>query len=199
MARPRTGDKPKDIREATVGEIASTGSTAVSVNKIAVRAGLSVGTLYRYHETKDDLLFWVFLEVKRDIHRSMMDAARECVGPAARLRAMWFALVAYGFKAPQEFLMAEMMSAEIREDIRQSGQLRDMQDAVLAEIQAGIDQKVLVQTSVRTIETILASIAITLARRASLGGSPTGQEELDRIFTLIWRGIARADGLSDKI
>lgn len=74
MARTKSGDKPKVIRAATIGEVAEVGSTAVSVNKIARRANLSVGTLYRYHETKDDLLFWVFKQVKIDIHDAMMAA-----------------------------------------------------------------------------------------------------------------------------
>lgn len=191
MARPKSGDKPKDIRNATVGEVAAVGSTAVSVNKIAKRAGLSVGTVYRYHETKDDLLFSVFLDVKRDIQQTMMNAANAHQGAPARLRAMWFALVAYGFDAPQDFQLVEMMSAEIRDSIHQNTELQQMHAETLAEIQAGIDQKALVQTSVRTIETILASPAITLARRASLSGAQTDKDELERIFSLIWRGIAQ--------
>ncbi|MEM1206906.1 MAG: TetR/AcrR family transcriptional regulator, partial [Acidobacteriota bacterium] len=104
MARPKTGDKPRDIRDATVGEVAAIGSTSVSVNKIAKRAGLSVGTLYRYHKSKHALLSWVFLEVKRDIHNAMMGAASTLEGSAARLHAMWFALVDYGLRAPEDFL-----------------------------------------------------------------------------------------------
>ncbi len=193
MARPKTGDKPRDIRDATIGEVAAVGSTAVSVNKIARRAGLAVGTLYRYHKTKEDLLFAVFLEVKRDIHRAMMAAADDLEGPAARLRAMWFALVNYGFEAPNDFLFVEMMSAEIREPFLSDPDLRQIQTEVLAEIEAGIEQSVLVEAPVTIIETILASPAITLARRASLSGRRTDKSELESLYALIWRGIARGN------
>lgn len=161
----------------------------MSVNKIAQRAGLAVGTLHRYHKTKDDLLFAVFLEVKRDIHRAMMAAAGDLAGPAERLRAMWFALVNYGFDAPHDFLFVKMMSAEIREPFLSDPDLQKMQTEVLAEI----DQKILVDTPATLIETVLASPAITLARRASLSGRRSDKSELESLFALIWRGIARGN------
>lgn len=110
---------------------------------------------------------------------------------------MWFALVHYGFEAPHDFLLVEMMSAEIRDPFRENVELRQMQAEVLAEIQAGIDQQILIQAPVRTIETILASPAITLARRASLSGSRTDENELERVFALIWRGIDLAGHRSE--
>lgn len=190
MGRPTTGDKPRDIRLATVAEVAAIGSTAVSVNKIASRAGLSVGTIYRYHKTKDDLLFAVFLAIKESIHSAMMRAAEPHTGAADRLRAMWFALVDYGFEAPADFQLVEMMSAETRAAFRGNADLDRIQTEVLAEIQAGIDQGVLVDANVRYIETVLASPCITLARRASLSGVRPQLEEIRQIFDLVWRGIS---------
>lgn len=190
MARPKTGDKPRDIREATVAEVAAIGSTAVSVNKIADRAGVSVGTIYRYHKTKEDLLYSVFLELKRDIHHAMMTAAANHTGAANRLRAMWFALVDYGFDAPADFQLVEMMTAEIRPAFRANVDLQKLQNEVLAEIQAGIDQKVLVDVPAHRIETVLASPSITLARKASLSGVRPDQSEVDQIFDLVWRGVS---------
>lgn len=191
MARPKMGDKPGDIRAATVAEIAAVGSTAVSVNKIADRAGLSVGTIYRYHRTKDDLLFSVFLDIKHDIHQAMMTAASRHRGAAERLRAMWFALVNHGFDAPADFQLVEMMSAEIRPAFKDNDALKKLQSEVLAEIQAGIDEGVLVDVPARRIETVLASPSITLARRASLSGVRPDQDEVIQIFNLVWRGISR--------
>lgn len=191
MARTKSGNKPKAIRAATIEEVAEVGSTAVSVNKIAERANLSIGTLYRYHQAKDDLLFWVYKQVKSDIHDAMMTAAREKDGATERLRAMWFALVEYGLTAPKDFRFTEMMSAEIRTALQEDLLLNKMRLEVLAEIEAGIDSQVLLQAPVTTLEIMLASPAITLARRASIGGVQTERCELNRVFDLVWRGIAR--------
>lgn len=190
MARKTIGDKPRDIRDATIAEVVAVGSTAISVNKVAQRAGLSVGTIYRYHRSKDDLLFAVFLDVKRDIHATMMEAASEHVGAEARLKAMWFALVEYGFQAPGDFKIAELMGSETRAQFHGNEELKQIQAEVLGEIQSGIDDGTLVNENVRIIETVLASPAITLARRVSLRGEYADPEEVERIFALTWRGIA---------
>lgn len=190
MARPKTGDKPQELRKATVDEVAAIGSTAVSVNKVAARAGLSVGTIYRYHRSKDELLFAVFLDVKRDIHDAMMSAAAQHQETADRLRAMWFALVDYGFRAPRDFQMVELMSTETRIQACDNEELKWLMSEVLAEIQQGIDDGTLVKANVRTIETVLASPAITLARRVAMGRQGIDKEEVDRIFSLVWRGVA---------
>lgn len=190
MARPRTGDKPRDIRQATVDEVSAVGSTAVSVNKIAERAGVSVGTIYRYYRTKDDLLFNVFLQVKRDLHTTMMAAAGQKVGAESRLKAMWFALVNYGFQAPGDFLIVELMSSETKPPFLENQELREINAAIPAEIQSGIDDGTFVQTQASTIETVLASPTITLVRRAYISGKRVSQEEVERVFELIWRGIA---------
>ena len=192
MARTKSGDKPLAIRNATIDEVAEVGSTAVSVNKIAKRANLSVGTLYRYHATKDDLMIWVFKKVKSDIHDAMMSAASEKVGANDRLRAMWFGLVRYGFAAPKDFIFVEMIGAEIRNELSGDPDLEQMQSDVLAEIQAGIDQRVLVEAPVKTLEIILASPAITIARRASLSGVTMDDSELNSVFDLVLRGITRS-------
>ncbi|WP_171179663.1 TetR/AcrR family transcriptional regulator [Ruegeria sp. HKCCD8929] len=193
MARHKSGDKPKDIRKATIEEVAHIGSTAISVNKIAARAGLSVGTIYRYHRSKDDLLFAVFLDVKRDIHSTMMEAAAEHRIAASRLRAMWFALVDYGFRLPKDFQFVELMNSETRIQFSGNEKLRQIQAEVLAEIQQGVDDGTLVDVNVRTIETVLASPAITLARRVALGRQGIESDEVERIFSLVWRGIALSE------
>lgn len=56
-----------------------------------------------------------------------------------------------------------------------------------------------VAVPVGILETVLASPAMTLARRASLGGGRVTNDELEAVFSLIWRGIARADPTSGPI
>lgn len=74
--------------------------------------------------------------------------------------------------------------------ISKTDAIRQMQDEVLGEIQSGIDQGVLVEAPVTTLETLLAAPAITLVRRASLSGDPPEAAELERVFSLIWRGLS---------
>jgi len=191
MARTKTGDKPSDIRNAVVNEVAAVGSVAVSVNKVAARANLSVGTVYRYCKSKDELLCWVFMQIKRDIHAAMMDAANKHSGAAKRIRAMWFALVEFGFSSPKEFMLAEMMNAAPLKILLESEELAKMRADVATEIQSGIDENVLVDIPVVTISTVLVSPATLLARRVSLGGVIPETSELESVFEIVWRGVSK--------
>ncbi|MFG5382277.1 hypothetical protein [Yoonia sp. R2-816] len=137
-------------------------------------------------------MFWVFKKAKSDIHAAMMAAAGKGDCPRKRLRSMWFALVEYGFAAPNDFIFVEMMTAEIHKAFEGDPELEQIQTDVLSEIQAGIESNVLVQAPTETIEIILASPAITLARRASGTGVRMDRAELERVFELVWRGISRS-------
>lgn len=194
MARPKQGDKPRDIRHATVTEVVRAGSTAVSVNKIAERAGVSVGTLYRYHDTKDDLLFAVFLEIKRELHAAMMMAANVHAASASRLRAMWFALVGYGCTSPDEFLFAEIMGSDIRTADRRHEELDRIGDEILLQIENAIEDGTLVNASVAAIEVMLSAPAMKIARRSFFAGKQPEDAFLEEIFALIWQSIANRDG-----
>ena len=190
MARPASGNKELDIRNATVAEVAAVGSTAVSVNKIAKRAGISVGTIYRFYETKDDLLFAVYLAVKTDIHNAIMGATNAQQKTEDKIRAMWFGLVEYAIKAPQDFLFVEMLAPEARVNSRNTSALDEMRNEILQQIQDGITNGTLVKADTRSIELMLAAPAISLAKRASLMGTIPDQEQLNEVFSLVWASIS---------
>ncbi len=66
-----------------------------------------------------------------------------------------------------------------------------MREEILAEIHQGIEQKVLVEKKPLVIELVLASPALTLARRAFLTKVEPKSSELEDVFSLIWKGISR--------
>lgn len=190
MARPATGNKEQDIRVATVAEVAAVGSTSVSVNKIAKRAGVSVGTIYRFHETKDDLLFAVYLAVKTDIHNAIMGATNAQQETKDKIRAMWFGLVEYAIKSPQDFLFVEMLAPEARVNSRDTRALEDMRNEILQQIEDGITNGTLVKAGTKSIELMLAAPAISLAKRASLMGVVPDEDQLNEVFSLVWASIS---------
>ena len=190
MARPASGNKELDIRNATVAEVAAVGSTAVSVNKIAKRAGISVGTIYRFYETKDDLLFAVYLAVKSDIHKAIMGATNAQQKTEDKIRAMWFGLVDYAIKSPQDFLFVEMLAPEARVNSRNTSALENMRNEILQQIQDGIANGTLVKADTRSIELMLAAPAISLAKRASLMGTIPDKDQLNEVFSLVWASIS---------
>ncbi len=81
------------------------------------------------------------------------------------------------FQAPGDFKVAELMGSERRAHFCDNEEVEQIQAEVLDEIQSGIDYGTLVNENVRIIETVLASPAITSARRVFLLGSIPSQRK----------------------
>ncbi|QDG79075.1 TetR/AcrR family transcriptional regulator [Labrenzia sp. PHM005] len=190
MARLKTGDKPADIRRAAVDVVVEVGSSAASINTIAKRAGLSVGTVYRYHDSKDAVLRSVFLEIKRDVHHLLMSAAEAQSTSQDKLRAMWFALLDFAHNHPQDFAFAEV--------ILNTSVLLPEEDAIIQEmaqdigqiIEAAITDGTLRPANVRAINAVLSAPALRLGRQTAMSGVAPDPDFAEEIFDLCWRGVA---------
>jgi AcrR family transcriptional regulator len=65
-------DKRSDILSATLKLISENGFHGTPMSKIAEEAGVGAGTIYRYFENKEVLIYELFLEVKREISQAML-------------------------------------------------------------------------------------------------------------------------------
>ncbi|WP_179380332.1 TetR/AcrR family transcriptional regulator [Jannaschia marina] len=193
MARRRSGDKPGAIRRATVAEVVARGSAAASVNAIATRAGLAVGTLYRYHATKADLLRAVHLEIKTELHDRVMAAAQEATDSPARIRAMWFTLMAFARDEPEAFLYTETIMGAALLTPSELARLDGMRREGTALIEAAVADGTLRPTDPRAIVTVLSAPALQLGRSLARGGTALDPARVDATFELCWRAVAARD------
>jgi len=190
MARQKTGDKLTDIRHATVAEVVEVGSAAASVNSIAKRAGLAVGTLYRYHENKDAVLRSVYLSIKHDIHSTLMNAAKHTDTSEQKIRAMWFALLDYAYDHPQDFLFAEVVLNASLLSGAEMAQVRTMAQDISQILEAAIADKTLRPATTSAINMLLVAPAMQLARQSAACGHPVDADRAEEIFAMCWRAVA---------
>ncbi|MEP1425948.1 MAG: TetR/AcrR family transcriptional regulator [Yoonia sp.] len=190
MARQKSGDKLGDIRVATVAEVVEVGSSAASVNVIAKRAGLSIGTLYRYHANKNALLRSVYLGVKTDIHNNIMDAATRETESYDKIRAMWFAILTYARTKPKDFIFAEViLNAAILSE-KETAEVVAMATDISRVIEVAIANRVLRDSPTKVINTLLAAPALQLGRQAAMHEMPLDMDLAEEIFALCWRAVA---------
>jgi len=190
MARQKAGDKLTDIRLATVAEVVEVGSSAASINAIAKRAGLAVGTLYRYHANKDALLRSVYLAIKSDIHRALMTSTEDELTSGRKIRAMWFALLDYACQRPQDFLFTEVMMNAALLSSHEVDQVNAMSEDLLVIIRTAIADNTLRPGTVGAINTLLVAPAMQLARQSAVSGNALDKERAEEIFALCWRAVA---------
>lgn len=190
MARVKTGNKEADIRKAAVAVVVEVGSSAASINTIAKRAGLAVGTVYRYHASKEAVLRSVFLEIKRDIHQLLMSSVREQAASEDKLRAMWFALLEYSQSHPEDFMFAEVILNTSILLPEEEDMIGDMAADIRAVIETAIADGTLRPASVSAINTVLSAPALRLGRQAAVSGRQPDPSYVKEIFDLCWRGVA---------
>ncbi len=193
MARKPTGNKPADIRRATIAEVLDFGLASASVNRIAKRAGLSVGTIYRHYPTKDVLLQVVYLDCKKSAHTAMLQALSNTGTPRERVRNVWFALLTHAFENPGMFAFTEAMAhsplytSEIRAEI-------SAMNAPLQELlQDFVTSGALRPAPLPAITTLLAAPVAQIARATALGSPRPNDAYLEEVYTMCWRAVAQPD------
>ncbi|MEU4984687.1 TetR/AcrR family transcriptional regulator [Streptomyces sp. NPDC021969] len=90
-----------EIKEHAWEQIATAGASALSLNAIAKRMGLSGPALYRYFDGRDELI----TELIRDAYRSQADTFRAAAGSGADLAGLAHALRAWALDDPQRYFL----------------------------------------------------------------------------------------------
>lgn len=190
MARPRVGDKHKEIRKATIDEVVDNGFAAVSVNKIAKRAGLAVGTIYRYFDDKEDLFRAIYLEIKSDLHAHVMAAAAGRETSKDRIKAAWFALLEYACHNPNDFLFTESMGAQNILNVNEQKAVEQMASDLQSLLETAIEDGTMSPAPLAAVMMVLTAPAIQLARQSALNNTSLDDDLADEIFAMCWKAVA---------
>jgi AcrR family transcriptional regulator len=90
-----------EIKEHAREQIATTGASALSLNAIAKRMGMSGPALYRYYSGRDELI----TDLVRDAYRSLADTLGAAAEAGADLAGLAHALRAWALEDPQRYLL----------------------------------------------------------------------------------------------
>ncbi|MGX1029813.1 TetR/AcrR family transcriptional regulator [Streptomyces sp. SAI-097] len=90
-----------EIKEHAWEQIATAGASALSLNAIAKRMGMSGPALYRYFDGRDELI----TELIRDAYRSQADTLRAAAETGADLAGIAHALRAWALEDPQRYFL----------------------------------------------------------------------------------------------
>ncbi|MFF3660307.1 TetR/AcrR family transcriptional regulator [Streptomyces olivochromogenes] len=90
-----------EIKERAWEQIATAGASALSLNAIAKRMGMSGPALYRYFASRDELI----TELVRDAYRSLADTIRAARTAGADLTGLAHALRGWALADPQRYFL----------------------------------------------------------------------------------------------
>lgn len=84
------------------------GFHATPTSMIAKKAKVSVGTLFNYFPTKEDLIHAIYKDIKYHSKSVFINQLRECNSAHDNLKNMWAAVITWGVENPEEFNYLEL-------------------------------------------------------------------------------------------
>lgn len=191
MARPLSSQKRENLLNATTHLVATEGPS-VATARIVQAAGESVGTLFRYFESKEELLNQLFLTLKDELHIAMVKDYRETSSRRQNARQMWNAYVSWGVHFPDkrntllQLDVCDLVTAENKQrgrtqftDVLQVIYGKAGREANMASFAAGI----------------FASLG-TAAIASMIEDPERAEMYLDLGFNTFWSALAKIDGVS---
>ena len=82
-------DKRSAILKATLELVSERGFHGTPMSMIAGEAGVGAGTIYRYFESKEDLITQLYLEIKREKGEAFLVGYSEELSLRERFRTLW--------------------------------------------------------------------------------------------------------------
>lgn len=140
MARSLSPSTRDEIVQATLRCMAERDFAAITTRDLALEAGISEATLFRYFPKKDDILRSIFADLTRTFFEELDRAVELCDGPVEKLRAVCRSHARFGAKNRNLLLVVKReCSYDLNRNPKLFEGLRGFLDRLKGLIRAGIE------------------------------------------------------------
>lgn len=101
-------DKRAAILEAALQLFAERGVHGTAVPPVAERAGVGIGTIYRYFETKEALINALYQQQRSELLNALRTDFPTYAPPREQFHAMWVRMIDYAVKHPESLTFLEL-------------------------------------------------------------------------------------------
>ncbi len=177
-------DRPAAVRRALRDLVADRGFHGASMGAVAKEAGVATGTAYTHYESKDELVYATYLEIKAGLG----DAVLEGFDPDGTPQEKWshFLTTAY------DFLSEEPERAGFLSQLEESPYYEEAHarhkasgDALSEAFQTEELQTLLVDLP----EPVIYALTFGVLVRLIAGGVQLKDDELDTLVEATWRAV----------
>jgi AcrR family transcriptional regulator len=105
--QPAKDEKRRQILEAALELFSDYGFHGASMAKLAEKANVPVGTIYRHFKSKEELIHALYMEMKRERFAAMLRDYDPALSVRARFELFWKNSFDYCVSHPREFRFAE--------------------------------------------------------------------------------------------
>ncbi|PIJ51719.1 TetR family transcriptional regulator [Erwinia sp. OLTSP20] len=192
MARPKSEDKKLALLNAATRAIAESGIGA-STAQITRYAGVAEGTLFRYFASKDALLNALYLHLKLDLGKSLINNVDLLTcSPKIFLRHLWHNCIDWGAANPYGYLT--MRKLAISEKITDATREQVLQ--LFPQRRQHLESGLLPEFCVPPFRAYSDEIFLALVETTIkfITAEPTRTDEFKQVgFDALWRALGKQD------
>jgi AcrR family transcriptional regulator len=179
-------DRPAAIRRALRDLVATRGFHGASMGAVAREAGVATGTAYVHYESKDELVYATYLEIKEQLGTAVLEEHDAAASPFDQ----WDHLLktAYGF------LSDEPERARFLSQLEESPYYEEAHARLVATgdpLAEAARSEEFKSVSVDLPSQVIYALSLGVAVRLIAAGIQLKDEELDTLVAATWRAVTR--------
>jgi AcrR family transcriptional regulator len=183
--------KRSAILEATLELVAEHGFHGTAMSMVADRADVGAGTIYRYFESKEDLITQLYLEIKREKGRALLEGYSEHLSLRERFRSLWLSMLHYYTDHPRELAFLEQfdnspyMAPEVKEAFS------EYYEPLMRFFQYAFQEGAVKKMPLAMLSTFTLEVAVSLAKHHASGELALDDETKELAMSATWDALKR--------
>lgn len=179
-----TIDRPAAIRLALRDLVAERGFHGASMGAVAKAAGVAAGTAYVHYDSKDELVYATYLEVKHQLSEAVLPQVDLEAAPKERFIQLWMAIYRHYLDEPARAgFLAQLEASPFQAEA--SRRLEETGDPLLDEATRPDLLELLVDLPMEVIATLTLGVAVRLVAL----GIPMSNQQLEATAAACWRAV----------
>ena len=192
-------DKRINILCAAESLICEFGFYGLSMKKLAEKAGVSAGSLYRYFENKDDIINALHQHIQEEAAKAILENYSEALSLEDQFNLIWMNTFKSVLNAPERLTVMDMINflpltkvASKKTDNEKALFENKLFEPILNLYQQGIDTKQFVDWEIPALVSLSFETSVTLAKKITLKRIKYDETMINNVRRASWMIIQRS-------
>jgi AcrR family transcriptional regulator len=179
------------ILEATLELIAEHGFHGTAMSMVAEEADVGAGTIYRYFDSKEDLITQLYLEIKREMGKALFAGYSEDLSLRERFRTLWLNMLHYYMDHPLELAFLEQFDNSPFRNPEVDKACTEYYDPLMRFFQYAFQEGVFKEMPLPMLSTFTLEVAVSLAKHHASGVLTLDETTKELAMSATWDALKR--------
>jgi AcrR family transcriptional regulator len=184
-------NKRTAILDATLELISEHCFHGTAMSMIADKADVGAGTIYRYFESKEDLVTQLYLEIKREKGKALLVGYSEERSLRERFRTLWFNMLHYYMDHPRELAFLEQFDNSPFRNPEVDKAYTEYYEPLMRFFQYAFQEGVFKEMPLAMLATFTLEVAVSLAKHHAHGDLVLDDEAKELAMSATWDALKR--------